>query len=194
MGRFLEGPPLPRAYTTVTNGARFAPLHAAAVALFEDLAANYSCEVHESFVHDETRRPLAHARPPITLLPAGAGAPLAVAFLAPMGVMLKCGWWYVDVLPSCSCDACGMTADTEAARLQEMCRAVVGGGFQESLRTPLFGMAKQSRVFKTAAGSRSGWSVLPRAEARRLRRAKPGESAWKPWELRVRVASVGAPG
>ena len=185
---------MPIAYTTVTNGARFAALHAAAVAIFEDLAANYWCEVHESFAHDDTRRPLAHARSPITLLPAGAGAPLAVAFLAPIGVLLKCGWWYDDILPSCSCDACDMTADTEAKRLREMCRAVVAGGFQESLRTPVLGMAKQSRVFQTSAGSRSGWSVLPRAEARRLRGSRPSESAWKPWELRVRAASVGAPG
>ena len=163
MERFVVGPPLPSGYTTVTNGARFAPLHAAAVVLFENIAATYACEMQDSFAHSEARRPLAHARQPITMVPSGGGAPLAVAFLAPIGVLLKCGWWYSDVLPSCSCDACDMTADSEAERMQELCRAVVAGGFQESLRTPLFGMAKLSHVFRSPAGSESGGSVLPRA-------------------------------
>ena len=193
MRRFVEGPPLPSTYTTVTNGARFAPLHAAAIRLFEDLAATYACDVHDTFVHAETR-PIAHARPPITLIPSGAGAPLAVAFLSPIGIVLKCGWWYSDVLPSCSCDACDLTAASEADRLIGLCRAVVAGGFQESLRTPLFGMAKQSHTFQMSSGAGSGWSVLPRATARQRRGAWPSESAWKPWDLRVRAASVGPPG
>ncbi|HYW32593.1 MAG TPA: DUF6226 family protein [Gemmatimonas sp.] len=194
MRRFAEGAPLPSAYTTVTDGARFAPLHAAALALFGDLGSTFSCESLDSFTHDDARGPQTHARPPITLVPTGGGAPLAMAFIAPIGVMLTCGWWYSDVFPSCSCDACALTADSEAERLTELCRAVVAGRFQEALRTPLFGMAKQSHAFQTATGSRSGWSVLPRAEARRLRGARPSKSAWKPWELRVRTSTVGALG
>jgi hypothetical protein len=150
--------------------------------------------VRDSFLHEATGRPLAHARPPITLVPAGTGAPLAVAFLAPIGIILKCGWWFFEDLPSCSCDACDITADTEAERLRELCHAVVAGGFHESLRTPLFGMAKQTHDFQSAAGSRSGWSVLPRAMARRLRGSRPSQSAWTPWELQVRASSAGAPG
>ena len=194
MRRFVEGPPLPSAYTTVTNGARFAPLHAAVIALFEDLAATYACDVHDTLARPETQRAIAHARTPITLIPSGAGAPLAVAFLSPIGVVLTCGWWYSDVSPSCSCDACDMTAASEAERMIGMCRAVVAGGFQEAIRTPLFGMAKQSHVFQMSSGSASGWSAVPRATARQRRGAGPSESAWKPWELRVRAASVGPPG
>lgn len=182
----VSTPSLPSAYTTVTDGERFAELHAAAASLFERLAATHVCVV-SGHLGDARGLPptVTHARPPITLTPRGGGAPLSVAFLSPIGVWIRCGWWYAEGFPSCACDACGLTVDGEAEKLTHLCESVVAGGFQESLEIPRwFGEATQSHSFTLHGALRGGSSVLPRALARERWRGGPAVSAWQPWERR----------
>ena len=183
-------------YTTVTNGERFAPLHTAVLALFADLGLRYDVAVSQAFEQTPSLSAFEHTRPPITLLPAGGGAPLAVAFPSDISLALRCGWWHADVFPSCTCDGCGLTLAHEAERFADMCFAVVAGGFQEALSTVpvLDGMAQLSHTFTGPSGIRSGGTTLRPATAVQLLGTRPAESMWKPWAPRVRVAGIRAPG
>ena len=183
-------------YSTVTNDARFAPLHTAALALFADLAQQFEVTVSQSFEQTVSLSPVVHTRPPITLQPAGGGAPLAIAFSSEISVALRCGWWHADVFPSCTCDGCGLTLTHEVERLAELCLAVVAGGFQEALDTaPVSGgMAQLSHRFEGPTGVRSGGTAVRPATAAQMRGSRAAASHWAPWVPRVRAAGIHAPG
>ena len=196
MREFEDEEPGDDPYTTVTNGERFAPLHTAVLALFADLAERYEVTVSQTFEQTPALTAIAHAQPPITLLPTGGGAPLAVAFSSEFSLVLRCGWWHADEIPSCSCDGCGHTLENETERLIEMCLAVVAGGFQEELNTTAAwdGTAQLRYTFFGPTGGSSGGTSLRSAIAVLMRGARPAKSTWAPWLPRVSAAGIRAPG
>ena len=182
------------AYATVTDEERFAPLRTAALGLFSDLAQLYEVTASATFEASASMSLILHSYPPITLIPLGSGAPLSVAFPSAVSLVLRCGWWYANAFPWCSCDACNLTLAHEAERLARVCASVVAGGFHEAIDTSpsWHGMSQVSHAFIGASGGGSGQTAIPSALAARMRGARPAVSAWAPWVRRVRVATIGA--
>ena len=178
--------PLPEEYTRVTNPERFRPLHGLALALVNRLSGEFDVRTSEAFEQRPWhRRPLEHARPPLTLTPATPdAAPIAIAFTPFPSLLVRCGRWFDTSFPQCACDACAETAAGEGARLEELVGDVTAGRFAEELRIPLlFGSAwVRWRLGGMNVGhAREGGSSVRREVARELGGAGTGRVQWQPW-------------
>jgi hypothetical protein len=190
--------PPPGAYSRVTDRGRFQPLHALALDLLVRLDADYDVSRGEAFDLLPDMHAFEHARPPVSLSPlTPAAAPIAVAFTTFPSLVLRCGRWLAESFPSCGCDACRETADSEGERLRAVLRDVVAGSFWEELKIPLFGDARLSWALGDASDprsqSRSAFRVLSRGYARALTRGRRCAVQWQPWPSRPRPAATGAP-
>ena len=176
--------PPPDAYTRVTNPERFGPLHALALDLLKELHVEYDATSSSVFNLLPGMVPFEHARPPLALTPADPkAAPIAVAFTDFPSLILRLGRWMAEPFPSCACDACAETAESEGERLERIVRDVVAGHFWEELSVPRFGQARLSwQLGSSGAGADSsgGRKVLSRARARVLRRSGSGIVHWLP--------------
>jgi hypothetical protein len=179
----------PEAYGRVTDAARFAPLHAVADALVEELASAYDVRVETGTDLDEAEYAAgADVERVVSLVPVNADAsPLRFVFTRFPGVVLGFGRWSSESFPSCGCDACDEDPDELARELTARCRAVVAGHLRESLR----GGIKPWLTTEFATGtwaSRSGHVV-----SRQRYRALGGRATheWRPWRpaSHVRVIS-----
>jgi hypothetical protein len=75
------------------------------------------------------------ARPSVALLPRDIGAaPLTVAFSTFPGLFVRFGRWYVAAFPTCGCDACDETAESETERLNSLIDNMTAGRFREVIR------------------------------------------------------------
>ena len=179
--------PSPEEYSRVTNADRFRPLHQHALDLLVRLQASYDVTQSDTFaLVPGLMRPFAHARPPVTLTPAAAdAAPIAIAFTAFPGLVVRCGRWHSAPFPSYGCDACDETAAGEAERLEDLLGKVVAGLFVEEIRMPLLGDARLYGSFgdRTPSGALSaqGWITVSRDVARVLRGDGPRRIQWRPW-------------
>ena len=127
------------AYSRVTNAERFRPLHSAMLELLSWLENDSDVERSEGYGLDpELERGLEAARPHVRLNPGNPdAAPIAVVFSTFPGLNVRFGRWFREPFPSCGCDACDESAESEIERLNEMVDDVVAGRFRESIRRPL---------------------------------------------------------
>lgn len=181
-------PPPPEAYSRVSDPERFRPLHATALALLDRLTAEYDVRRTAEFELTAGMRPFPHARPPVRLAPALAGAaPIAIAFSPQPSLAVRYGRWRSEPFPSCACDACAETAEEEGERLRRTIEHVVAGRFREWITLPFIGKATMGYSLGDEGGAQrsGGWSRIPRVQARTLLAGGPREIRWLPWPRRA---------
>ena len=182
-----EGPP-DEAYSRVTNPERFEPLHDIAEELLHRLELKFEVELTQRYGLDpELEESCKLARPSIMLLPMGVDtAPIVVTFSAFPGLHLRFGRWHTTAFPSCGCDACDETAESEAQRLTSLIEDTTAGRFREAIKIPVAGDAwKESEFWLSGVRSIRQSSRLDPDRARQL---LAGDNSlvyeWKPWPLR----------
>src|SRR5438270_12338638 len=110
----VGGQPL-EAYSRVTNPERFASLHDSAAGLLDDLVREFDTRRRDAYGLDpELEKDCRLSRTSVALLPHDIeAASLTIAFSAFPGLRVRFGRWYVVAFPTCGCDACDETAESE---------------------------------------------------------------------------------
>ena len=181
------GPPL-EAYTRVTNPERFVSLHDTATELLDRLELEFDAERREAYGLDpELEEGFKLTRPSVAVLPRDVGAaPVIVAFSAFPGLRVRFGHWYVVAFPTCGCDACDETAQSETERLGSLIDNITSGGFREAIRVRADGTPWKESEFWSTGGSFAEESRLDEALARKLVDATGRSSCnWQPWPRRM---------
>lgn len=180
--------PASEGYSQITDPERFRPLHRLAGDLLERLSSEYKVTWSESFELLPGMTPFDHARPPVTLVPfAPNAAPIAIAFTHFPSLVARFGRWIAEPFPSCACDGCAETAESEGARLEARIQDVVAGRFAEEISIPVVGDTRLYWFFgdiSGPSGHQHGWSHLPRKHAQALRGRSPNLMQWSPWSRR----------
>ena len=181
------GPPL-EAYSRVTNPERFASLHDSAAALLHCLEREFDTERREAYALDpELEHDCDLSRPSVALLPCDVGAaPLIVAFSDFPGLRVRFGRWYVVAFPTCGCDACDETAESETERLRSLIENMTAGRFREAIRVRADGTAWKESEFWSTGGRRCPEEL--RLDQTRTRKLLDGGDRssyeWGPWRRR----------
>jgi hypothetical protein len=162
------GPPQ-EAYSRVTDTGRYRPLHDFALALADDLEAEFDVERDdEPPVASWLSEGVVVVRA-IRLRPrADDAVPITIGLTSFPGLVIGCGEFTRLTLPVCGCDACDEHVADSVASIREHVDAVVSGGFAEASG----GWAS----FRTERGSSEGggpgpfgprreWAVWPRRSA-----------------------------
>jgi hypothetical protein len=181
-----KGPPL-EAYSRVTNPERFASLHDVAAELLGRLELEFDAERTEgSGLDSELEEGCNQARPSVALVPRDiSAAPIVVTFTAFPGVRVRFGRWCMIAFPTCGCDACDETAESEAERLKSLIDILIAGRFREAIRIPTDGAASKESVFWSVGGHSGEVSQLDEVRARQLVAAGDRSSYdWRPWPRR----------
>ena len=189
-GHGEAGPPADPAYSRVTNPERFRPLHAAMLDIVGRLERDFDVERTEGYGLDaELEREREPARPHVRLNPRDPeAAPIAVVFSNFPGLNVRFGRWFTEPFPSCGCDACDESAESEIERLNEMVENVVAGRFCEAIRRPLISFRgtgwRETKIW-SSVGRRTSRS---RVDGLRAREMSGGHRRldldWKPWRRR----------
>jgi hypothetical protein len=194
---------------------RFRPLHAHALRLLARLENAYEVTRSDTFPSSPGALFLANtleelravsALPPVLLTPRlPDAAPLAIAFTAPPGLVVRCGRWHEATFGAAFCaDDMWATPTSEAERLDDLVGKVIDGLFAEAVRLPPVGSARVSAAFGDGTARQGlggeGWNKIPRAHARVLIGAGPRAVRWRPWPRRrlwsdadARAAEPGGP-
>lgn len=148
------GPPL-EAYSRVTNPERFASLHDSAAGWLHRSESDFETERKEAYGLDpELEHDCNLSCPSVALLPCDVGAaPLIIAFSDSPGLRVRLGRWYVVALPTCGCDACDETAESETERLESLIDNMTAGRFREAIRVRADGTAWKDRSFGPPAAA-----------------------------------------
>lgn len=180
------GPPL-EAYSRVTNPERFASLHDAAAALLDRLGREFETERREAYGLDpELEQGCNVSRPSVSLRPRDVGAAtLVVAFSDFPGIRVRLGRWCVVAFPTCGCDACDETAESETERLRSLIDNMTAGHFREAIQVRADGTVWKESEF-WSSGARFAEQVrLDEAHARELLDTGSRRSyQWAPWPRR----------
>jgi hypothetical protein len=171
------GPPL-EAYSRVTDPERFASLHHAATGLLDGLEREFEAQRSEAYGLDpELEQDCNLSRPSVALLPRDTGAaPIVIVFSAFPGLRVRFGRWYVVAFPTCGCDACDETAESETARLRSFIDNMTAGRFRETIR---------ESEFWSADGRCAEELRLDQARTRKLLAAEDRRAYdWGPWPRR----------
>ena len=188
MNRFNWGPggPPSEAYSRITEPERFAPLHGIALELLEELENTFDVERSEAYGLAPERENTELARPSIRLVPnQDSAASIVFVFSAFPGLRMQAGQWYSDSFPSCACDACDETSDSEAERLTSIVDNITSGRFREEVHLPAVGVGWYERGLWSSNRSNSNKSRLDRDVA--LQMLADSESSvfeWQPWTRR----------
>jgi hypothetical protein len=177
----LAGPP-EEAYGRVTNPERFAPLHAIARELLDDLRQRFDVTADASSELD----PNGTTQAPVTrLVPASERcSPLAVTFTAFPGLIVRAGPRVRFVIPPCGCDACDETLDDAVRELHECMDAITSGRVGERI-VRRDGAWWHQTWHRTETGSASGSTHLADDEVDALRQKLGSDDVtWEPWQLR----------
>ncbi|MFB9308467.1 hypothetical protein BJY17_002066 [Agromyces hippuratus] len=163
-----HGPPQ-EAYSRVGDTERYRPLHAFALALADDLEAEFDVERDvEPPVEPWLSEGVEVVRA-VRLRPrADDAAPIVIGLTSFPGLVIGCGEFTRLPSPFCGCDACDEHVDDSVASVREHVDAVVTGGFAEASG----GWAS----FRTERGSSEGggpgpfgphraWAAWPRRSA-----------------------------
>jgi len=145
------GPPL-EAYSRVTNPERFVFLHDSAAGLLHRLEREVETDRREAYGLDpELEHDCNLPRPSVALLACDVtAAPLTIAFSDFPGLRVRIGRWYVVAFPTCGCDACDETAESETQRLTSLIDDMTAGRFREAIRVRADGTTwKESKFWST---------------------------------------------
>jgi hypothetical protein len=181
-----DSPPL-EAYSRVTNPQRFASLHDVAAELLDRLELDFNVERTEgSDLDPELEAGYKLARPSVTLVPRDTGAaPVVIVFSGFPGLRVRFGRWCTSAFPTCGCDACDETAESETERLKSLIDSLTAGRFREAIRIPADGPAWQESEFWSVASHCAQKSQLDRGRARQLVEARDRSSYdWAQWPRR----------
>lgn len=186
-GRRWDGPPPEETYSVDSHPERFTPLHEIADALIAYLRAAYDVEVDEGrdvaadLLHDASDDIVRAVR----VRPKRAdAAALTFVFTTYPGVTLHAGLLHDFVFPSCGCDACDSTWDSEAEELEQRVLAVVTGDYSERVDRGLRPWVEHRFTYPDGGwqGGRGRASSIPaerfRAAKPRLRALSDGWAAW----------------
>lgn len=191
--RWAGAAPPEDTYSLSTHPARFAPLHDIADALIAYLSEVFDVEVAESdaFAADLLHLP-GQMRRAVRVIPTDpASAGLTFVYTPYPGVALHAGllhdFWY----PTCGCDACDESWESEAERMEDLVGAVVTGNYQERFEAGSPAWIEYS-VTKPE-GSASGRSQAGDLPPSRIRQAKETlmqiPEGWAPWPTRAAPSS-----
>lgn len=184
-GSRWEGPPPEDSYSVDSQPERFAPLHEVVEALVVHLRMVYDVEVVEGAeVAADLVRPVGEVVRATRVQPRDRScAALTFVLTSYPAVVLHAGLLHDVTLPGCGCDACDSTWESEADELEQLVRAVVSGGFHETVDRGLhrwvgyrWATPDQGSSGRTRADSIDARRV--RAARRQLRRVRRG---WAPW-------------
>jgi hypothetical protein len=170
----------------VTNPQRFAPLHNLAAELLDRLEREFDVErMNGPGLDPELEEHCKAAQPSISLVPRDVGAaPLTVVFTAFPGLYVRFGRWCTMAFPTCGCDACDETIESEAERLKSMIEDLIEGRFREATVMPAGGGAWLESEF---------WeSAPPRAPCNGLSSIKLVPKSYVAGE--IRACTGGSPG
>ena len=172
------GPP-DEAYSRVTDPQRYAPLHAVARDVLDDLQRRFDVTAHASSELDPNKTGQA---PVTTLVPSDPdSSPLSVTFTAFPGLVLSLGHTMREPIPECGCDACDETVEDCAELLDEIVEAVINGSFGERIVRDHDGVWHETWR-STEVGSRSNRSLLSAAAAQKLSGTLGSDDVrWAPW-------------
>jgi hypothetical protein len=169
-------------------------LHDFALTLLDELHGSFEVERVERYGLEPEleRRFRGLARPTIRLVPADQKAALVTfVFTAFPGLFVRAGHWYGAAVPSCGCDACSETAESETLRLREMVDDVVAGRFRERITLPLIGPAWEEWELWSPRHRSGHRSRVERGRARAMV-DEAGLSAveWVGWPRRRSIATL----
>lgn len=172
------GPP-DEAYSRVTDPQRYAPLHAIARDVLDDLQRRFDVTAHSSSELDPNKTAQA---PVTTLVPTNPNSsPLSVTFTAFPGLFISFGRTMREPIPVCGCDACDETLEECGEFLRDLVETVVTGSFGERIVHDSEGVWHQTWR-STNARSSSGRTRVTAEEARALREGLGSDNArWSPW-------------
>ena len=185
------------AYSRVTKPERFRPLHSAMLEVLARLENDFDVERTEGYGLDaELERGLKPARPHVRLDPRDPeAAPIAVVFSTFPGLNVRFGRWFSELFPSCGCDACDESAESEIERLNEMVDDVVAGRFREAIRRPLIsfrGTGWRETRFWSSDGRRTNRSRVDGLRSREMTGGRRRlDLNWKPWRRRRTTRNEG---
>jgi len=180
------GPPL-EAYSRVTNPERFASLHAAAEGLLDRLEWEFETDRREAHGLDpELEEGCNLPRPSVAIVPRDMrAASLIIAFSAFPGLRVRFGRWYVVAFPTCGCDACDETPESEIERLRSLIDHMTAGRFREAIRVSADGSAWKESEFGSIGTRCSEKLRLDQARVQKLLDAEDRSSyQWGPWPRR----------
>jgi hypothetical protein len=180
------GPPL-EAYSRVTNPERFASLHAAAEGLLDRLEWEFETDRREAHGLDpELEEGCNLPRPSVAIVPRDRrAASLIIVFSAFPGLRVRFGRWYVVAFPTCGCDACDETPESEIERLRSLIDHMTAGRFREAIRVSADGSAWKESEFGSIGTRCSEKLRLDQARVQKLLDAEDRSSyQWGPWPRR----------
>ncbi|MGW9630348.1 DUF6226 family protein, partial [Agromyces sp. NPDC055520] len=162
-----DGPPT-EAYSRVGDTERYRPLHAFALALADDLEAEFDVERDDEPPLDPDFTEGVEVVGAIRLTPRAAdAAAILIGLTSFPGLVIRFGEFTRHPLPFCGCDACDERLSDVVDSARENVDAVVSGGFAE---------ASGGWVsFRTARGSSEGGGQEPYGPRR----------AWAAWPRRL---------
>ena len=172
------GPP-DDAYSRVTDPQRYAPLHAVARDVLDDLQRRFDVTAHASSELDPSKTAQASVT---TLVPNDPNSsPLSVTFTAFPGLVVSFGRTKREPIPECGCDACDETAEDCAELLNNIVHAVTTGSVGERIVRDHDGVWHETWR-SSEVGSRSNRSRLSAVEAQKLSETLGSDDVrWAPW-------------
>ena len=101
------------------------------------------------------------------------------------GLRVRFGRWYVVPFPTCGCDACDETAESETERLRSLVDNMTAGRFREAIRVRADGTAWKESEFWSTGGRCPEELRLDQTRMRTL--VDEGDRSsyeWGPWPRR----------
>lgn len=178
-------------YSVTSNTERFSGLHKVADALIDHLASTYEVSTRDVTAETEARmRGQVNVVRAVRVEPGSPdAAPLVFTFTDFPGVLLHSGLLHSTPYPSCGCDACDETLDSEATGLEQQVLSVAAGGFAERYPLGRHRRAEYQLVQVDGSGWEGGsgepshdYTTDQLAEAERTLSTLP--NGWQPWPLR----------
>lgn len=181
----ISGPP-EDTYSVETNLERFSPLHTIADALITHLSQTFDVEVShdDAFAGDLLRVPDDVVRVVRVTPKAMNAADMTFVFTAYPSVIVHAGTLLDLRHPSCGCDACDLTWESEADEMEWEVAAIADGYLRESVDSKWFGFSMSTPDNQHYGGNtRISPSLAQRVkEAELTLRALP--NGWESWPRR----------
>lgn len=128
-----SGGPPQEAYGRVSNTERYRPLHAFALALADDLEAEFDVERDDEPQVEAWLTEGVEVVSAVRLRPrVDDAAPITIGLTSFPGLVIGCGEFTRLPSPFCGCDACDEHVADSVASVREHVDAVVTGGFAEA--------------------------------------------------------------